>query len=522
MAAIVTTRSGKLEGAEESGLCVFRGIPYARPPLGALRFRAPEPAESWQGTRPALKFSPGAPQHTSPLIQIKEQSEDCLYLNVWTPGLDTKKRPVMVWIHGGGFSSGSGGEVIYDGASLAKNHDVVVVTINYRLGAIGYLYLNDIYGGDANRGVRDQVAAFEWVQENIDAFGGDPENVTVFGESAGAMSIGVLLGTPSANGLFKRAVLQSGAAHHTVETANASEVTEIFFKDAGVSNREQLEALSAERILKAQLAAQAVPLNLYERPRRMPSFGMSLVPVIDGDVLPRDPLDAIAAGSAKDVDILIGTNEDEWQLWIQFTDRGKQTLNEEGLLKVCNKRTRDHGARIVPAYLKSREARGLRCKPVDIFNAVETDRVFRIPATRLLEAQLAHRKNAYSYFFTWDSPLFNGELGACHALEIPFSFGNVHTPFAKNFAGTGEAVEQLSKKMERAWANFARSGDPAHEGLPQWPAYDTAHRASMELGKECRILEDQAPEERRIWDELRGHGGGGGTGGGGGGGGGKH
>ncbi|MCB0218696.1 MAG: carboxylesterase/lipase family protein [Chrysiogenetes bacterium] len=476
MSAILTTTLGKLEGSEEGALCIFRGIPFAQPPVGPLRFRAPQPLAPWSGIRPAKEFGPSAPQHSSPIIQVARQDEDCLYLNVWSPGLDGKKRPVMVWVHGGSFSAGSGAELIYDGSNLASRHDLVVVTINYRLGALGYLYLNEFAGNgfetDANRGLLDQIAALEWVRDNIEAFGGDPENVTVFGESAGAMSIGALLGTPRAKGLFRRAILQSGAAHHTAEMADAIEVARAFCKDCAVSESDpaRLLELSPAEILQGQLAAQKVPLNLHERNHRMPTFGMSLIPVIDGDVLPEDPLHAIAAGAAKDVEILAGTNEDEWQMFIQFTDRGKITLNEEGLLKVCNKRTRGHGERIVPAYLKAREARSQRNKPVDLFNAIESDRVFRLPAIRLLEAQHAHQPGTFTYLFTWDSPMFNGELGACHALDIPFAFGSIHTPFARSFAGSGQAVETLAERMEHAWANFARSGNPCHEDLPEWPA----------------------------------------------------
>lgn len=508
MSDIVTTQAGKVEGAREGDLHVFRAIPFAAPPVGPLRFAAPRPVEPWRGVRAASEFAPAAPQHGSPIIQVKEQSEDCLYLNVWTRGLDSKKRPVMVWIHGGSFSAGSGAEPIYDGRFLAGRHDVVIVTINYRLGALGHLYLDHLqseaFEAAPNRGLLDQIAALEWVRANIAHFGGDPDNVTVFGESAGAMSIGALLAAPRAKGLFHRAILQSGAAHNTAEITDARAVTQAFLKDCGVaeSTPEKLLELGIEQILQGQLAAQGVPLNLHERPGHLPSFGMSLVPVIDGEVLPADPLQAIAGGAAGDVQLLIGTNEDEWQMFIQFTDRGKLTLNDEGLMKVCNKRTRGAGEKLIPQYLRARAAAGLSNKPVHVFNAIESDRVFRVPAIRLLEAQHAHNAGTFAYLFTWDSPLFNGELGACHALEIPFAFGSIHTPFAQNFCGKGKQVEKLAERMEHAWAAFARTGSPAHEDLPEWSAYEPGSRATMELGPECAVRRDPYGTERALWDGL--------------------
>ena len=321
---IIESAYGKLEGRKLNEVYVWKGIPYAAPPLGDLRFRPPVPSEAWDGVRNAAEFGPIALQAPSEVMnflgsELEKSDEDCLYLNVWSPGADGKRRPVMVWIHGGAFAAGSGSGAMYDGASFAAEGDVVVVTINYRLGVFGFLHLGETGGeefaGSGNCGILDQVAALQWVQDNIEKFGGDPSQVTVFGESAGAMSIGVLLAMPAAKGLFQRAVLQSGAAANVHSTGIAEKVAGRLLAalDIGPGNIEKLREMPAQQLLKT---AALLPY-------------ISLVPVVDGISLPEHPEQALAKGAAKDISILIGTNKDEYRLFSYFDPRWKNEDEKE-------------------------------------------------------------------------------------------------------------------------------------------------------------------------------------------------
>lgn len=322
MGTIVSTQSGRIEGAEHRGVEAFKGVPYARPPVGPLRFQAPEPMKRWRGTRSATAYGPAAPQ-VGPVNRVirsvigatgSKQSQDCLYLNVWTPACDGKRRPVMVWIHGGAFILGSGSTPVYAGWRLAQRGDVVVVTINYRLGVLGFLNWNSLVAGDgrppANLGIRDQVAALEWVHDNIEGFGGDPENVTVFGESAGAMSAATLLAVPRAKGLFHRAILQSGAAHNVSSSDLAARVGEQFIETLEISGdpQKQLTELSVTELMRSQARISA-RVGLEDGI-------MAWQPCVDGDLIPEQPIPAIGHGTGADVPILIGTNRDEFKLFM--------------------------------------------------------------------------------------------------------------------------------------------------------------------------------------------------------------
>ena len=322
MASIAQTRSGKVEGEERDGIHVFRGVPFAAPPVGAKRWRAPEREVSWSGVRPAKAFGNVSPQNPLaldllPAFKIAEpQSEDCLYLNVWTPGVDGARRPVMVWIHGGAFTIGSGSQSLYESTRLAKRGDVVVVTINYRLGALGFLRLQELTNGripsTGNEGMLDQVAALEWVRENIAAFGGDPDNVTIFGESAGGMSVGTLLGMPKARGLFHKAIPQSGAC----STANSRErhifAAQRFAELVGARRRRRAAARKTAAELLAA-AARTAPIPGQEADERL--GGMPFQPVVDGEIVPRLSIESVARGSAAGVALLVGSTRDEWKLF---------------------------------------------------------------------------------------------------------------------------------------------------------------------------------------------------------------
>jgi len=501
MGARVETTHGRLVGREEDGVLVFRGIPYATPPVGDARFRPAKPARPWPGERDAGEFGASAPQNPMliplPGMDVGRTDEDCLTLNVWTPGTADGRRPVMVWIHGGGFVLGSGSQPVYDGAALARRGDVVVVTINYRLGPLGFLFLDELVpelGGDtANLGLRDQIAALRFVRENAAAFGGDPANVTIFGESAGGMSVATLLAMPEARGLFRRAIAQSGAGHnaHTRETATAT--AEAYLAHLGVERGEAARALRELPAAKLLDAQQQTVMKLGTKLVLLP-----FQPVVDGRSLPARAVDAVRAGSAAGVSLLAGTTRDEWRLF-SVLDPSLRELDAAGLSKrLAESRVPDAQA-LIDIYRKSREGR-LPVDPLSLLAAIETDRIFRLPAIRLAEAQGAHAGEVFLYRFDWESPSLGGMLGACHAVELPFVFGTYGKPGGDFFVGTGEPVAALSELASDAWLAFARSGRPGHPGLPDWPAYETARRATLVFGPTCRLEEDPEGDERRAWE----------------------
>jgi len=504
MDAIARTGQGRVEGREKEGVLLFAGIPYATPPTGDARFRPPRPHQGWEGVRSAKRFGKVAPQMPSPLGGFLDAldldwDEDCLTLNVATPALDDTPRPVMVWLHGGAFLTGTAATPWYNGASFAQRGDVVVVSVNYRLGALGFLYLGERCGELArsgNSGILDQIAALEWVRDNIRGFGGDPDNVTIFGESAGGMSVGTLLGAPAARGLFHRAIPQSGACHNSLSPEVAARVAELFCKKAGTSDAEELRRLPVERILEAQtstLVHLASDRSTIGDGRSMP-LGMAFQPVVDGEVLPKPPIEAVREGAAADVALLTGTNLDEQHLFL-FANPPK--LDRVKLVKWLD-RVLGAGARALDTYASSRPEAG----EDDLFSAILTDQTFRIPAIRLAEAQSAHQEKTYLYLFTWASRAFGGRLGACHALEIPFVFNNLSRGGVEAFLGKGSPPTRLAEAMHEAWIAFAHRGAPNHSGIEQWPAFEISRRATMEFGDRIGIIDDPNASERKLWDGL--------------------
>jgi para-nitrobenzyl esterase len=501
MAVIVETGLGRVEGFERDGVRTFRGIPYAKPPVGALRFRAPEPMAPWRNVRPAQEYGPAA--HQPPLMlaalpgfDVGTQSEDCLYLNVYAPSGagPTRRKPVLFWIHGGAFVIGAGSQSIYDGAPLARRGDVVVVTINYRLGVFGFMDLGQPELATPNAGLLDQIAALEWVRDHIEAFGGDPANVTIFGESAGGMSVGTLLGCPRAQGLFAKAVPQSGSTQAVHDHESAASVTAGILAALGMStpNVHDLREVPAEKLMQVQ---QSVSMQL------MLVGGKQLLPfqpVVDGRVLPRHPLDEVREGIARDVKLLVGSTRDEWKLF-GFMDPQVRLLDAEKIAeRLAQRLPHADGAKIAAGYRASRP----EADWASIWLAIETDRIFRVPAIRTAEAQLAHQPDVFSYLFTWESPGFGGLLGACHAIEIPFLFGCLDLPGADKFVGAGPDAERLVANTMDAWLAFATTGDPSHPGIGHWPRYDTTRRPTMELGPRCGVLDDPAAAERALWDGV--------------------
>jgi para-nitrobenzyl esterase len=502
---IVETAAGQVAGRRDGAVWCFLGIPYAAPPVGERRLRPPQPVTPWTGVRPATSPGPGAPQPppASPVGSQApdQQDEDCLNLNVWTPAADGGRRPVLVWIHGGAFVSGTGSTPLYRGAALAARGDVVVVTCNYRLGVLGFLGHPDLAddeagGAAANWGLLDQVAVLRWVQENIAAFGGDPDNVTVFGESAGAMSVCDLLTMPAAAGLVRRAIAQSGPPV-AVPMARAEELADRVVARLGLRRPADLRSVAVDAILDAQQAIAGAS-----------GVGLPFLPVVDGTSLPEDPARSFSAGRAGGVPFLIGTNRDE-ATFFMVADPANRQPDEATVLRRLGRLFAAFGveqdpAFVLDAYRAARARRGEDTSPRALWAAVQTDVVFRIGSTRAAAAHAACGNPTWCYLFTWPSPAMDGALGACHAVEIPFVLGTLDAPFMDRFVGSGPEVQSLAGRMMDAWLAFARVGDPSHPGIGRWPRYDPARRATLVIGAETAVVEDPAGEERQVWEAAAG------------------
>ncbi|MEV0096767.1 carboxylesterase family protein [Streptomyces sp. NPDC050738] len=474
---LVRTGQGMLRGTTENGAEVFRGIPYAAAPVGPLRFRPPAPVTPWDDVRDAGAFGPTAPKnpYTAPLDELLAEPEipgdACLNLNVWTPAPGEGRLPVMVWIHGGSLRNGSSAVPTYDGSAFARD-GVVLVSINYRLGIEGFGHFPD---APANLGLRDQLAALRWVQDNIQAFGGDPAQVTVFGESAGAISIAALLTSPHAEGLFHRAVLQSGFPA-AVEPATARSTTTAIARHLGVApTAEALAQVDRAALLDAQTAAT--------RRGNPITGGAGFHIVVDGDVVPRDPATALAQGAADGIDLLLGSNTDEYRLWFVpggLVDRiGRLTLRAA----VLKQRAPWRAPRVYGA-----ERPG--SSPGEILGAIATDKLLRIPLNDLADARTGRPGRTFFYEFAWPSPV--QALGACHALEIGFVFDTLDAPATRALTG-GAAPGDLATAMHAAWVSFAAKGDP---GWDQW----SAERPVMTFAAHSvGVVRAPRERERRLW-----------------------
>lgn len=492
---IVTTTSGPVEGRTvDHGVLRFAGIPYAAAPFGANRMQPPQPAPSWDGVRDAGEFGPTVPKGDYPpayariLHEVTIPGDDCLNVNVWTPDI-AGSRPVLVWIHGGSFMNGSNSVAEYDGTAFARD-GVVLVSVNYRLAAEGFLFLGD---GIANIGLQDQIAALRWVRENIAAFGGDPDRVTVAGESAGAMSVSTLLAMPAANGLFAQVITQSGATAHTLTPETATTVGRRLAEVLGVEpTRAAITALPIEQVSKSA-ADLVTEVQTGGDPATWGSLALTLLPfapVLDESTLPVDPLEAISNGVSDDVRVLTGTTRDESRLFlvapgaIDYVDdaalvasAGAYGLSEDG----------------VNVYRANRPAGS----PGDVMAALVTDWFFAVPAQRVAEARV-NRGQAPTWMYRFDllSPTDNANLGSAHATEIPFVFDTIGFPSSAGLVGSHPS-QAAADAIHRVWVDFVTTGDPG------WAAYDLERRTVGLLTESVTATSDPNSDERRLWDGIR-------------------
>ncbi|HEY5906460.1 MAG TPA: carboxylesterase family protein [Vicinamibacteria bacterium] len=502
---VVRTTHGSLRGVRNGGLTIFKGVPYAGSPAGAGRWKAAPKLTPWTGVRDALVYGPQAvqpPDRGWPKEWAKPAaSEDCLVLNVWTPGTgDGKRRPVMFYSHGGGFATGNGGAEVWpqslhhDGAALARNHEVVVVTHNHRLGLLGYLYLGDIlgeeYAASGGAGMLDILAALRWIVANAETFGGDPSRVMIWGESGGGMKTGTLTAMPDAKGLFQRASIESGPILRLTPRDAATEATRRVLAALGLSEKDArgIVELPAERLTEVQeQLSRTSPLL----------FG----PVVDGRLIPTHPYDPVAPAISADVPLIVGTDKDETILFLQRDDLPAFSLDDASLRERLKARFGEKGGRILEVYRRSRP----EASPSDLFVAITTGQWFWRSSIVLAERKAALRAApVFMYEFAYESevPVAPGvpyPTKAAHAMEIAFKFDH---PELSPTAGQRPERFKVARNMSAAWAAFARTGNPSHPGIPTWPAYDTERRATMRLDSECRVVDDPHREERRLWDEL--------------------
>ena len=494
---VVEIESGRIRGTRRGNIHAFRGIPYGAPTGGSGRFLPASKVSPWNGVRDALEIGPRAPQTQRPLIhewgvlyRMEPSSEECLVLNVWSRGLnDNAKRPVMVWLHGGGFSGGSAGGLVYDGTNMAEQHDVVFVGLNHRLNAFGFLYLPEVggekYAEASNVGMLDVGLALEWVRDNIEVFGGDPDNVTIMGQSGGGAKVSTLLGMPAAQGLFQRAIAQSGAQVRSMSADNATET-----------------ALNVMRLLEISPnnpdALQEVPFYiLRDALAQNPGVG-GFGPVVDGRTLPSHVFDPVASSLSADVPLMIGSVETEvtWN-----TGQSYDVLDDEALryyVGLALKTSASDTRRVIELYRRNRPA----ASNLDLYLIIATDGSgFRQDTGLQAERKAAlGRAPVYKYYFDWYSPVRDGELRAMHCMDIPFALNNVDV--AGPAIGSGPEQDRLAEIMSAAWAAFARSGNPSHPGIPDWRPFTNSERATMVLNPNPRLVNDPHGEELRLIQSL--------------------
>ena len=514
----VDTVEGRLRGQKQNGVCIFRGVRYAGAPVGRARFQAPPALAKWKGVRDALTFG-------HPALQVRGQTfgsnepapdEDCLVLNVWTPAVnDGRKRPVMFYCHGGGFSTGSGASLMQDGSNLARENDVVVVQSNHRLGIMGYLFLPDVlgepYASSANAGMLDIAAALAWTKRNIEAFGGDPNNVMVWGESGGGAKTSCIYAMPSAAPYFQKASIESGPGVHMTEREQATRTTHWVLEKLGLTPKEARKLLEvpAEKLLEVQLNPPPNgSLSMVGGRRGIGASGVGgFSPVVDGRVLPAHPFDPVAPAISADKPLIVGSNRDEVVFfYMRSPDKSVFALDEAGLVKRVSERFGENAQKILAAYRRGRPD----ASPSDIAIAIESAGFAGAGSIAIAERKVAQgRAPVFMYMLTdhinATIPGANYQVGAMHAMDIRLKFDNVALTEGRQPSLTPEERadhEMAAKNMSRMWATFARTSQPAAPGQPAWPAYDLQTRATMMIAARCHVANDPYPEERKVWTEI--------------------
>jgi para-nitrobenzyl esterase len=485
---VVETAAGKIRGSVVNKIYAFRGVPYGASTAGQGRFMPPSKPQPWTGVKDTIELgirSPQLPGGEPPEVIVMDRrepmGEDCLMLNVWTPSVRGGKRPVILWLHGGGFATGSAGFIMYDGANFARRQDAVFVGVNHRLNVFGYLYLAGLggakYAQSANIGQMDIIAALEWVRDNISRFGGDPNNVTICGQSGGGGKVSNLLAMPAAKGLFHRAIIQSGANLRSTEIEDANRSTETFLAKLNLKANQidELQNMPMQQLLDAMKGTQ----------------GLRLAPVVDGKTLPAHPFDPAAPEVSANVPILLGSmeTEDTFFAGTPVDDMDDATLHQR--VKQALRSDDADADRMIGVYRRVFS----KITNIDVYLKMLADNTRRANAIALADRKMALAKApAYLYYFTWRSPIRDGKMKAYHTLEIPFAFDNVDE--AKSMTGDSQERYPLQDRVSGAWAAFARTGNPSHKGLPNWPAYNAEQRPTMILNTQCKVVNDPHHEER--------------------------
>lgn len=495
----VKTEAGIVRGKDSSGVAVFKNIPYAAPPVGKLKFAAPEKHLPWSEVRDAVNSGP-----TSPNPPLKEgiiddkptlgkgwvKGDDYLTANVWTPGVNSKLLPVMVYIYGGAFVLGASDVPLFDGTNFAKK-GVVMVSFNYRLGIEGFLKIN---GVPSNIGIRDQIAALQWVKNNINGFGGDPENVTIFGESAGAISVGVLFASPATKGLFKRAIMESGSGQAVLSGEQADRVAKQYAKTLKIKNsREDYMKFTPEELLAAQPKVNGKMVKLDTKDFPDPSGGISLYfPVIDGEIVTAMPINNVRNGSGAACDLMIGYNTDEMNYFLLPTGLLKK-IKYNFILKLAVKKIHPAPTALIEVYKKEYPNKNLG----ELFSAILTSYQAQVPSIRFANAH-AKSGRTFMYEFGWPSSVANGTYGAYHGLELPFVFNNLNVVTGPSgMLGPDGAPPELGDKMQNAWVQFATTGNPG------WDAYNVAERKTMLINKTWLLQTNPHAKILTSWNGVR-------------------
>lgn len=502
---IAETSFGKIRGVDNNGIKTFKGIPYGASTSGANRFMPPAEPADWSGVRDALAYGPSAPQREPAAAprppgmltiageNLPAEGEDCLVLNIWTPALAPSgsgagKRPVMFWCHGGGFATGSGSSPDTDGTNLARRGDVVVVSINHRLNVLGFANLSEFssdFAASGDAGMLDIVQALKWVRANIAQFGGDPNTVTIFGQSGGGRKVETLLAMPSAKGLFHRAIIESGAAVKVVDREAAVRNSAQLLAHLGIdkSNVRALQTLPVETIMTAYFAV------VRENPGVDPSLG-GFSPTVDGKILPQHPFFPKASPVSADVPVMIGNTRTEMTLF-SLNDPGAYSLNEADMRKRVADLLGSNAPAMIDLYRKTNPG----ASPSDIYFLIASDLRYATPTMLAAERRAALGKGpVFLYYFTWETPVLGGRLKSPHTMEIPFAFDNVK--ISARMTGGGAEAMALADKVSDAWIAFARTGDPNTPKLPHWPAFDSKERATMVINNVSKVVNDPLREQR--------------------------